>query len=223
MQNDQPGTVIAPKTESDLNIARNDSIAQEKVVSVAKVAVAEAVDSPVSPVMTGVQPGATSPTQQQTQAGLPEGAVQWRAPEFVNPEKNPGWYILMTLGVLILGAIVYLINRDIITSLILILALGGLGFFAGRRARDQVYTVAHQGIQVGNVFYSFGDYKSYSIIEESSGRSLILSPFKRFALAVSIALPAEYEAAVVSVVSSVLPMEKREQDLAEKIARRLHF
>lgn len=157
------------------------------------------------------------------QNNLTDGTISWQSAEYLAHEKNQSWYALMIVGSALIAGVVYLLNRDIVTAVIILLALVGLTYFGGRKPQIQQFSVSTEGVQVGRSFYPFHDFRSFSVAEDPSASSIILMPLKRFMPAVNIYVPSEYEAQVVEHIADILPFEQHKVDLVDTIMRRLRF
>lgn len=149
--------------------------------------------------------------------------ITWRSAEFMAHDKDTAWYAATALGSVVIAVIVYILNRDLVTAAIILFALIGLAYFSGRKPREQDFAVVYEGIQVGNNFYPFSDFRSFSLSEDPSATSIILTPMKRFMPAVNIYVPTDYEERVVGFIAEILPLEQHKPDLVEVLMRRIRF
>jgi hypothetical protein len=226
MEEQKPGEVIVPLQEHS---------AEQPAAAIASTP-AETPSQP--PITAHEQPPVSIPEVQEevpyypdtpaqspaaTQPQPSDDGIHWEADEYIAPDKTGAWYGAVIAASAIIAAVVYLLNRDIITSLMVFVALAGLAAFSGRRPRRQQFVVAPEGIQVGRMFYSFTDFRSFAVAEEKTGHSLILVSLKRFVPAINIYIPDEYEEAVVNLVASILPMEPHTPDFVERLMSRIHF
>lgn len=164
----------------------------------------------------------TVPTPSPT--GVPADTLSWEAEEFAHHAKDSRWYGMAIAAAVGIAAVVYLINRDIITSVIVLFAIAGLAFFSGRQPRMQRYDLTTDGIQVGNKWYDFADFQGFSITADSpTTRSIMLVPLKRFMPLVTINLPPEQEDAAAAILESVLPTQQRQGDAIDRFMSRLRF
>ena len=150
--------------------------------------------------------------------------LSWEAEEFAHHAKSSGWYGLAVVAAVVIAAVVYFINRDIITSVIVLLAIIGLAFFSARPPRVQRYSLSVQGVQVGNKWYDFADFQGFSITADSpTTRSILLLPLKRFMPLITINLPPDREEEATNILGSVLPMQQRQGDAVDRFMSRLKF
>lgn len=245
MQEQQPGEVIVPLREGEASPSQPDT----GVVSAADVpSQSEASQMPTDapppqttseefsthepavttesvpvPTEQSVPPQAEPRSTEQVPMQPDDGTISWEADEFIVHDKTRAWYGAIAIGSVIISAAVYFLNKDIVTALLVLVALIGLAAFSGRRPRRQHFIVAPEGIQVGRMFYDFRDFRSFSVAEERTGHSLVLISLKRFVPAITVYIPPEYEETVVNLVASILPMEPHTPDAIERLTNRLHF
>lgn len=206
MQENVPGEVIVPHQQdagtAPMPSASSTDVAQQQAPA----------------------PNASFATEIPQDYPLPlEDVITWEADEYIAHEKSRQWYIAVLAGSIVIAALVYVLNRDIITALLVLVALAGLAAFGARRPRRQQYAVAPEGIQVGKMFYSFADFRSFAVAEEKTGYSLVFVSLKRFVPAINVYVPEAYEQAVIDLVSSILPMEPHTPDVVERFMSRIRF
>lgn len=150
-------------------------------------------------------------------------SVQWSASEFIAYQKSAGWYLLILLGVAGLAGVVFLATQDFLSSGAIVVA--GILFliFAARKPRVLNYSVNNSGINIGDKHYTFKDFRSFSIIEETHVRSIMLTPLKRFMPAISMYFEPSDEQKITEALSAYLPYEDRKQDAVDKVMQRLRF
>jgi hypothetical protein len=94
---------------------------------------------------------------------------------------------------------------------------------AARQPQTLKYGINHAGIMVGEKFYPFPDFKSFSIADEEALSSIVLLPMKRFMPGLTIYYPPDQEDEIMTVLSLYLPHETRRVDVVDRLARRLRF
>lgn len=167
-------------------------------------------------------PAPAAPPQPSPQASTDNG-INWTASEFVEHEKSAGWY----LGVLFVAAvgigIIYFITKDVFS--VVVLAMFAIGFvvLAARKPQVLSYSLSDNGIQVGQKFYTFGQFKSFAVIDEGMIHSITLLPLKRFMPGISVYYAPDDEAAIVNFLGAHLPHEERKQDAVDRFMHRIRF
>ncbi len=225
----QPPQTIAPTQTPANNPAQNDAVFMPPTIPPTPQYPPQAVSTPTPSLPNPFsQPAPANPTfynpsQQAPSDPQPSQGIAWRSLEYIAHDKDASWYGAMALGSAIISGIVYLLNRDVVTSAIILFALIGLAYFSGRKPHDQQFEVSRDGVHVGRSFYAFHEFRSFSLTEDRAATSVVLIPLKRFMPAVNIYVPAEFKEQVVNVVASVLPFEQQKTDFVESLMQRIRF
>ena len=149
--------------------------------------------------------------------------ITWTSAEFLHHQKTSTWYGAYALGAILLAAILFFITRDIISTVVVIGAMGGLLFISAREPKQQTYILQEDFVQVGNKAYSLHDFKAFSVDEEAPVLGITLLPLKRFMPPVVLYVDEVHEEAVVDYMASFLPLEPHKVDAMDSLLRRLRF
>lgn len=149
--------------------------------------------------------------------------VEWTASEYVAHEKSPGWYLLLSLAVLGFAAAVYFITDELVSSIVIIIMGIAFGAFAARQPQELHYTLDNTALHVGNRSYGYGQFKSFTIVDEGPIHSIMLTPLQRFMPPLSVYFAPEDEDKIADALSSYLPYEERRQDIVDRIMRKVRF
>ncbi len=151
------------------------------------------------------------------------GPVTWVASEYIDHDRGAGWYVLLILGVAILSTIVYFLTKDYFAIGTIVIVGVIVGFVAGKKPRQLNYELSASGIRIGDKLYSFGLFKSFSIVKDGALSSIQLTPIKRFMPPVSAYYAAGDEEKIVDTIGAYLPYEERGLDAIDRLSRRLRF
>ena len=150
-------------------------------------------------------------------------ARAWSATEYVHHEKHTLWYGLYVLGTLLLSAVVYFTTKDIMSTVIVFVAILGLVVFASRSPKVQDYEVAGDALRIGQKVYNLHDFKAFSVVEEGSTAEIMLHPLKRFLPMVSVYLPQNQVDDLADYLADSLPVEPYKPDAVDTLLRRIRF
>ncbi|HVV66478.1 MAG TPA: hypothetical protein VHB72_00185 [Candidatus Saccharimonadales bacterium] len=166
-----------------------------------------------------------APAIQEGQAVNPASItpVSWTASEFIAHEKNPGWYAGLIAIAVVLSAAVYVITKDMISTIVVVVCALALGVLANRKPRQLQYGLNGSGISIGSKHFDYGAFKSFSVVPEGAFSSIVLTPLKRFAPLTTIYYAPEDEDKILGVLSSFLPLQEQRPDAIDTVARRLRF
>jgi len=149
--------------------------------------------------------------------------VTWSASEFIDHHKGVGWYAALAAIVVALDVIVFIFTHDIV-SLVAITAMGILfGVIAGRKPRTLDYTLNPRGLMLGTAFHSYGEFRSFAIMQDSSFPSIMFLPVKRFMPPVSVYYDPRDQERILDVLGRHLPMEVRRNDAIDNFSRRIRL
>lgn len=149
--------------------------------------------------------------------------VSWTASEYVAHQKNLSWFVVLGFGSVAAAAAVWFVTGDKVSTVMIVIVAVMFGIFAARQPKVLTYQVNHSGIRIGEKFYSFADFKSFSIIDEEQISSIMLMPLKRFRPGISMYYPPEEEDKIVEVVANYLPHEERAPDSMDRLMRKVRF
>lgn len=149
--------------------------------------------------------------------------VRWTASEFVDHQKASSWFIGLAFITGVAVAIIYLITHDLITAFVIIIAAILFGVTAKRKPRTLEYQIDNSGIHIDQKTYIYGDFKSFSVMDEGVFNSIQLMPMKRFMPALSLYFPADAGDKVVELLGAYLPYEERAHDAIDNLMRKVRF
>lgn len=150
-------------------------------------------------------------------------AISWEASEYIAHEKQMSWYIALYGGSLFITFVVYLLNRDILTSVAIMTVAFCAGFFASRQPGSKKYQLSSKGITIDGKNYAFSNFRSFSLVEEGAIDSIWLRPLSRFTPAIVMHYAPDDEDKILELLSVFLPHEQRELDAIDRASRRLRF
>jgi len=153
----------------------------------------------------------------------PEHIVAWTASEFIAHQKDSRWYMAVIGITIVLAAAVRLLTHDNIST-VMVVILGIVFCVAGaRKPRMLSYAISEDGIEAGERFYPFADFKSFSVVHDGPFSSIELMPVKRFMPMTSIYCSPETEDEAIDLLAEFVPYEERDHSLIDVFARRIRF
>jgi hypothetical protein len=153
----------------------------------------------------------------------PGDAINWTASEFVAHEKSSGWYLGLTAAALVIAGFVYLITRDIISTIVVLVGAAAFGILGSRKPRQQQYNLDAGGVTIGHKRYDFSTFRSFAVMPEGAFSSIVFMPLKRFAQLTTIYYAPEDEDKIVDLISQSLPFEERKPDAVDSLMKRVRF
>lgn len=163
------------------------------------------------------------PAAADVQPTAPPEDVSWTASEFIAHEKSGGWYVLLVCCAAVAAALVYMLTKDKISTGVVVLAAAAFGVFAARKPRTQQYSLTGRGLQIGQKFYGFQDFKTFSVSEEGAIASIVFAPMRRFMPPLTIYVAPDVEDKVMDFLSAYLPFEEHKTDAVDSLLKRIRF
>jgi hypothetical protein len=149
--------------------------------------------------------------------------VQWTASEYIAHEKSVLWYVAFVVVAIVVGALAYLVTKDIVMVVVVLVAFASFGVMATRNPRMRDYALDSKGVHIGEKFYPYNRFKSYSLATLGDSRSVDFMPLERFRPPITIYMSDEQESMILAKLSGILPYEERRQDTVDWLMHRLRF
>lgn len=150
-------------------------------------------------------------------------SIAWESPEFIDHPHGAGWYLALAAGTAVLAALVYLAGRDYVAAGTIVIVGVIVGVFARQKPGQAKYEITESGLSINGKFYSYGNYKSFSVIPEGNLSSINLFPLKRFMPPLSAYFESGQEQKIMNTLGNYLPYEDRKLDSIERLSRRLRL
>ena len=150
------------------------------------------------------------------------GIVNWEAEEYIQRDKNTGWYIGFAAVTLALVVVSVLLKWWTFTALVVLSAVA-IMIYSMRPPRKIHYSLSSKGISEGNNLYNFEDFKSFGVLQDEKNFAIVLTPRKRFSPRVTIYFPEGKGEEIVDGFGGRLPMEEVRLDFLDKLVKFLRF
>lgn len=161
----------------------------------------------------------TAPAFVQTDTGL---SFTWEASEFVHHDKPASWYAIL-LGITAAFAAGFALFHQWLAIAVVVTGALALVVYSRKQPRTLNYTIDDHGVTVGHRFSDYSHFRSYSIEEEVSWKSIDLEPSKRFAQRLTLLADPENFPEIEPLLIHHLPRQDREPDPLEKLIRYIKF
>ena len=149
--------------------------------------------------------------------------VQWAASEFIAHEKTAGWYTTLIVGALAGAVIMYIITKDKVSAIVVLVAAFFFGVYGARKPRQLDYQLDAHGFRIGQKAYSFQQFRCFAVVPEGAFSSIVFTPLKRFAAYTTIYYDPADEEKIIKLLSNRLPFEEHKADPVDNLMRRLRF
>lgn len=149
--------------------------------------------------------------------------VQWTASEYIDHKKGPLWYILLILAAALVTALIYLFTKDVLSSVIILILVGTLAVAAGRKPQVLEYRLDATGLAIGKKYYTYDNFKSFTLEEVGPVKNITFLPMKRFMPSLSIYFAPKDEIKITSALSQFLPYEQRRPSSIDRFMRSIRY
>ncbi len=214
----QPGDTITPGSIQPEEPQNTPSPATEQVPDSSPPTPSEPERTPES-----------SPSFYRTEAepGMPAVApgepVSWTASEFIDHQKTPSWYLGLAAVTVVAMGLVYVLTRDYISTGVIGTVAILFGVIAARQPRTLQYQISDHGIQIGDKFFEYALFKSFSVTQDGPIYSITLMPLKRFMTPISMYYDPKDEKKIGNILSDYLPYEERSHDVVDRLMNKIRF
>lgn len=150
-------------------------------------------------------------------------AIEWTASEYIAHQKHFSWYLGLAAVTIVVAVIVYLITRDVVSTGFILFAGFVLGVLAGRKPRLVAYRLDAGGLTIGQRYYPYGQFKSFSVMQQGPMAVVKFMPLKRLLPSVDAFVPPDNADAILNLLSQNLPAESRQPGAVDRLAHRIRF
>lgn len=159
----------------------------------------------------------------QTPSPSSSNSISWTASEFIAHNKSAGWYLALAGVSIVLVAGVWFLTRDMVSAILIALALAAFGAYGARAPRALRYELGDSGLAIGEKHYSYDSFRSFAVIDEGAFASITFMPLKRFAPLTTIYYDPADEDKIVALLTDRLPVEDRPHDAVDRFMRRIRY
>lgn len=170
----------------------------------------------------GAEEGSTAVSSSAESTPNDLESISWEASESIHHERDGLWYAgFIAIFSILIGVSVWLAQWTF-TILLVIMAIALLVYIK-RPPRVVQYNLSDGGLQVGEVYHNFSEFRAFGILKEQGLFSIMLLPTKRFSQALTVYFAEKDGEMIVDILGSHLPMEELRVDIMDNILRRLRL
>lgn len=223
-----PGDTIRPQRQAPPTVGAEAAPPSQQPAAPAPIE-PQAQPQQASPTQTASVPmgPATPPESNDVPYSIPtadsDDVVRWTASEYIAHNKSSGWYMVLLAGAVVIAVAVWWFTKDIISPIVVVFAGVMLATFAARKPQQLEYQLDPGGLTIAQRYYSFNDFRSFSVMPDGAFSSIVFTPLKRFGAWTTIYYDPKDEEKIVSVISQRIPHEERKPDVVDSMMRRIRF
>lgn len=166
-------------------------------------------------------PSDTGMTESTTSTN--QDSFKWTTTDSQLDKKSPIWYIILFLVTVIIAGIIYLLTRDKITTLVILICGLVFGAYGAKKPGTISYQIDDSTLKIGSKQYSLSSFKSYSVMPTKERLVVSMRPIKRFMPYLYIAFNKDEEVKVTPFLSKNLPLENNKGDVIDRFMRYIGF
>lgn len=185
--------------------------------------VAEQPDVPPAPAPEAPDASDQSADGAEDYYDAPDEPIEWTASEYVAHQKTTKWYAMLMLAALAGALLAYVLTKDVISAVSIVLLALVFAFAAARKPRVLTYRLDASGITIGEKVYSYGQFRSFAVADEGPFSSIALAPLKRFMPVLSIYYEPADEERIVQMLADRLPLEAHRRDAIDSLLHKIRF
>jgi len=160
------------------------------------------------------------PAQDYSQA---DPSITWSASEYVAHQKNLSWFMGLGFVIAALAIGIYVFTHDLFSPIMITICGIAFGVFAARQPQVLQYVVNHSGLTIGEKFYGYDRFKSFSVVEEGPLHAILLTPLQRFMPPLTVYFDPQDEDRIMDVLADYLPFAEAQRDAVDSLMRRVRF
>ncbi len=156
---------------------------------------------------------------------MEQETVTWKAAEFEYYEKNPAWYLWLTLGAAIIIGIA-LWQKNFLFAVFILIAALVMGFTGKRTPRDFSFELNTDSLTINDKKkIPYEKMSGFAIIENQNGEYNELFIKTKLILDgdVKIQIPKELTEAIKTALPPSVPEIEYEETLTDRLFKILHF
>jgi hypothetical protein len=123
---------------------------------------------------------------------------------------------------IVAAGLIFFLTKDKVTTAVILLAGLIFGYFSARKSNKVNYQLDITGIKVGQKFYNYNSFKSFSVVNDNNFSSIVFIPLKRFMPQLSLFYDPKDEKKIMDILSDKLPLEQR-RDIIDSLMRRIRY
>ncbi len=133
--------------------------------------------------------------------------------------KKFSWYLIFIASTIVLGGLIYLITRDLITTIVIVFCGIILLAYSIKKPKSVNYKLTDSSLYVSGKAFKISNFKSFSINNHGLDKAISLVPMKRFYPYLYINLNQDVSADVIQRLSQIIPVQKPTLDIFESLLR----
>lgn len=145
----------------------------------------------------------------------------WTASEYIDHNRNGSWYLMLLAGTVVLAGAIYFLTKEYFAVGVIVVLGAIVGMYAKQKPRQITYELTGSGLRIGQKLYDYGQFKSFSLVNEGGINSVMLTPLKKLMPPISAYYKPEDEERITDILGNHLPIEETKPHSIDRLSRRL--
>lgn len=160
-------------------------------------------------------------SEQVTTDSNQRSSISWTALD--GPQKNfsVAWYIKTTLFFVAITLAALLWLDSLITTILFVVVYIALIIYVKKPSQKITYQLTNDNLFINDQKYSLNSFSRFGIVKDRDNYAIVLLPTKQIATSLTLNFDKKDGEAIVDFLGSVMPMKTIEENIIDKIIRRL--
>jgi hypothetical protein len=145
----------------------------------------------------------------------------WTASEYVDHNRGGSWYLMLFVGTIVLAGIIYFLTKEYFAVGVIVVLGVIVAMYAKQKPRQITYDLTSSGLRVGQKLYGYGQFKSFSLVNEGSLNSVLLTPLKKLMPPITAYYQPADEEKITDILGQHLPLEEAKPHSIDRLSHRL--
>ncbi|HEY4963494.1 MAG TPA: hypothetical protein VIH90_02250 [Candidatus Saccharimonadales bacterium] len=147
----------------------------------------------------------------------------WVEVDTFSYSKKASWYLILAALTVAFAAALYVFTKDKITLGVVIASGLLVGIYAAKKPKQVDYEINRYGFKIGTHYYSFEEFKSFSLVVDGDAMTAMLVPLRRFLPYTYLNFSADIQDKILNNLVRTLPLETKRADILDRTIRRIGF
>lgn len=147
--------------------------------------------------------------------------ISWQAPDALR-HYSLGWYVKVSIFFVVIVVVAIWLLESIITAVLFVVVYIALLIYTKKSPQAITYNLTTETLFVNDQSYPLEQFSGFGIIDERDQIcTVILLPTARLGTGMTISFKRQDAEQIVDLLGAVLPMRQVEENLIDKLIRRL--
>ena len=147
----------------------------------------------------------------------------WTASEYVDHNRGGSWYLMLLGGTAVLAIGMYFLTKEYFAVGVIVVLGVIVAMYAKQKPRQITYELSSSGLRIGQKLYDYSQFKSFSLVNEGSLNSVLLTPLKKLMPPITAYYQAADEEKITDILGNHLPIEETKPHSIDRLSRRLRL